>query len=434
MGNVIKNRSVSIFEAAGFMEEKRANKAALILKRALHPDTVLFEFNANTLEKEEAYGIITQQVGRTHGFRPISDFRPGNRGNLLIEAKFIDKQDAGKACQDGVTHEGVQYRATPSIEGAEKNFARVNMSHLPLTSREELSQGLCQSMARYGKVCQIIIYTTDGGYFEGDATVVLDCTTPEPGTTYDELMRMLYLESWNNYFPATFQGAPPVCYMCRLTGHVKKDCPELAALRCYKCNELGHVRYDCKRRKVKTHSEDAKKQLEKQIQVSEEAEAAKPVAKESNSANSNVDDAESLSTKFQGSKSAEAVIIITEDKSKDRELNTTATENMDLMDTDKQEDSRAQMAEENEPDLVPNTDEMQTDVHMADHTDRSDQTGKRRSFQREEPRASQSTVLRNSGSKLIVMMKGRPVATPTDNSKSKVRVQDQGENDGNESS
>lgn len=96
MGNVIKNRSVSIFEAAGFMEEKRANKAALILKRALHPDTVLFEFNANTLEKEEAYGIITQQVGRTHGFRPISDFRPGNRGNLLIEAKFIDKQDASK--------------------------------------------------------------------------------------------------------------------------------------------------------------------------------------------------------------------------------------------------------------------------------------------------------------------------------------------------
>jgi hypothetical protein len=245
---------------------------------------------------------------------------------------------------------------------------------------------------------------------------------------------MLYLESWNNYFPATFQGAPPVCYMCRLTGHVKKDCPELAALRCYKCNELGHVRYDCKRRKVKTHSEDAKKQLEKQIQVSEEAEAAKPVAKESNSATSNVDEAESLSTKFQGSKNAEAVIIITEDKSKDRELNTTVTENVDLMDTDKQEDSRAQMAEENEPDLVPNTDEMQTDVHMADHTDRSDQTGKRRSFQREEPRASQSTVLRNSGSKLIVRMKARPVATPTDNSKSKVRVQDQGENDGNESS
>ena len=71
------------------MEEKRANKAALILKRALHPDTVLFEFNAilfiffegnfsfiydmlwifllkleklefnaNTLEKEEVYGMI----------------------------------------------------------------------------------------------------------------------------------------------------------------------------------------------------------------------------------------------------------------------------------------------------------------------------------------------------------------------------------------
>jgi hypothetical protein len=44
------------------MEEKRVNKAALILKRALHSDTVLFEFNANTLEKEEVYGTITQQV------------------------------------------------------------------------------------------------------------------------------------------------------------------------------------------------------------------------------------------------------------------------------------------------------------------------------------------------------------------------------------
>jgi hypothetical protein len=186
--------------------------------------------------------------------------------------------------------------------------------------------------------------------------------------------------------------------------------------------------------KVKTHSEDAKKQLENQIQVSQEAEAAKPVAKESNSANSNVDEAESLSTNFQDSKSADAVIIITADNSKDRELNSTATESVDLMDTDKQEDSRAQMPEENEPDLVQNTDEMQTNVNMADHTDRSDQSGKRRPFQREEPRSSQSAVLRNSDSKLIVRMKARPVATPTDNSKSKVRVQDQGENDANDSS
>ncbi|GAB5588796.1 hypothetical protein Unana1_03696 [Umbelopsis nana] len=69
--NSVKNKPVSIFEAPGYMEEQRANKAALILKKALHPDTVLFEFNSSIIGKEDAYDLITQSVGKTYGFRPI---------------------------------------------------------------------------------------------------------------------------------------------------------------------------------------------------------------------------------------------------------------------------------------------------------------------------------------------------------------------------
>jgi hypothetical protein len=38
---------------------------------------------------------------------------------LLIEAKFIEKEDATKVCQHGVT------MATPSIENAEKRLTKV---------------------------------------------------------------------------------------------------------------------------------------------------------------------------------------------------------------------------------------------------------------------------------------------------------------------
>jgi hypothetical protein len=168
------------------MHERRASQAARILKRALHPKTVLFELDSEDLEKKE--------VGEATGFHPISEFRGGNRGNLLIKAKFVNSEHAIKACREGITHNAIQYLASPAIDGAEKQVVKVNVSHLPLDNHDTVCDGLIQSMARYGKVCQIRLYTTARGYFEGEGTVILDCTSTTGQKPHEELLPMLYLE------------------------------------------------------------------------------------------------------------------------------------------------------------------------------------------------------------------------------------------------
>ena len=94
------------------MHERGASQAARILKRALHPKTVLFELDSQDLEKEDAYYLITKEVGEATGFHPISEFRGGNRGNLLIKAKFVNSEHTIKASREGITHNAIQYLAT----------------------------------------------------------------------------------------------------------------------------------------------------------------------------------------------------------------------------------------------------------------------------------------------------------------------------------
>ena len=57
---------------------------------------------------------------------------------------------------------------------------------------------------------------------------------------------MLYLEEWDCFAPASFKGAQPMCYYCRKSGHVKKDCEALQALTCFQCGNKGHIRRNCR--------------------------------------------------------------------------------------------------------------------------------------------------------------------------------------------
>jgi hypothetical protein len=63
----VQNKSTVLFEAEGCSRQRKANQAARILKRALHPKTVLFEFNFQELEKEYAYDLITKEVDEAVG-------------------------------------------------------------------------------------------------------------------------------------------------------------------------------------------------------------------------------------------------------------------------------------------------------------------------------------------------------------------------------
>jgi methylaspartate ammonia-lyase len=49
---------------------------------------------------------------------------------LIIETKFREEDDAKKAIEEGLTHDGIQYLGSPSKDGAENKLIRIALSHL----------------------------------------------------------------------------------------------------------------------------------------------------------------------------------------------------------------------------------------------------------------------------------------------------------------
>ena len=37
-----------------------------------------------------------------------------------------------------------------------------------------------------------------------------------------------------------------VCFYCKKSGHIKKDCPELKKIRCFNCGLFGHLSRVCR--------------------------------------------------------------------------------------------------------------------------------------------------------------------------------------------
>ena len=241
----LQSKAETLYEDEDITDQLRAQKAAAIIQQALHPDTVLFTFADDVFtERTDAYRIIEKEIGEVTGFRPISLYGNSSRKELIIEAKFKNDEDGKKAISDGFSHKGIQYHGTPSADGAENKMIKINLSHLPLEDPEDLRIGLMNSLSEYGRVVQIKRYTTSG-YFEGEAMVLIDCAANET-TTFQRLERMLYLTEWDTYVPASYKGAPPVCYHCRQAGHIKKECPKLANLTCFNCQMRGHTTRSCK--------------------------------------------------------------------------------------------------------------------------------------------------------------------------------------------
>lgn len=239
-----------LFEDPEFQNQQLARKAVSIVRQALTPQSVLFSFPPTLFaHRTDAYKSIEDNIGPLTAVRPLSLYSIQARGDLLIEAKFASHEHATKAIQVGITIDDIVYKASPSVAGVEKPLVRVQLNLLRMASDEELREGLLSSMRYYGKVYQVR-QTLCNGYFEGQLTVTLDPSqgyVDTAGKRHDSqpLQRMLYLEKWDVFAPASFKGADPVCYYCRQAGHIRSACPDLAKRRCFGCGETGHTKRFC---------------------------------------------------------------------------------------------------------------------------------------------------------------------------------------------
>lgn len=58
------------------------------------------------------------------------------------------------------------------------------------------------------------------------------------------------------------QPAPKICLHCRLAGHVRRDCPELAAIQCYQCKGYDHLHRHCQKQRVDEVETDTRQEQE----------------------------------------------------------------------------------------------------------------------------------------------------------------------------
>ncbi|CDH61170.1 hypothetical protein RO3G_01610 [Lichtheimia corymbifera JMRC:FSU:9682] len=240
-----------LFEAPEFSKQLLARKAAAIIRQALSPHSVLFSFPLMLFDhRTDAYKEIQHQIGPFASVRPLSNYDIRARKDILIAVKFIDEAHTKAAIESGIIVNDVVYKASPTSMGAENPLVRIQLNLLHNADDSNLKDELLASLKYYGKVYQIR-RTLCNGFFEGQITVTIDPSAgyvDEKGVRKDAqpLQRMLYLETWDVFAPASFKGAAPICYYCRQAGHIRKTCPELAKRVCFGCGNRGHTKRYCR--------------------------------------------------------------------------------------------------------------------------------------------------------------------------------------------
>lgn len=272
-GNREKLDYKTIWEEPDIADKIIARKAAAILQCATYTEAVYFEFRKQDFDHyTDAYRLIEKELGRLKGVRRVTRYSHQTTTTLMVEVQFMYPADRKTAITKGLTFNNIQYRGTPANDGLTDKLVRVSLSQLPYFLPDDvLVKDLLAGLRRYGKVCQLK-KITNRGYFEGDVIALLDIK-PMENLTWLPLERRLYLEPWDMAVSAAFRGAPPVCFGCKESGHIRENCPKMANVRCYNCKGKGHYARRCKEKtRTETEAMDnfVKDQASKDIKTAQE--------------------------------------------------------------------------------------------------------------------------------------------------------------------
>jgi hypothetical protein len=260
----IKLVSKVIYEDEDLKDQLVARKATALVQQALTPGSVLFSFPGSLFKhRTDAYDEIIKQCGETvgdGGLRCISEYGQRTSGDLMVEALFASAEGTHKSLFSGVEIGDVTYKASLSHDKlVGDSIVHVQLNILRMCDEATFVSELTRSLRYYGRVIQMKKFTCRG-YFEGQISVILDTSVGYLNSDGDmvpceDLTRMLYLREWDVYAPASFKGAAPVCHFCRQSGHVRKNCPDLAKRKCFNCRGFGHTARFCKVRNEQTDAE-----------------------------------------------------------------------------------------------------------------------------------------------------------------------------------
>ncbi|CEP13562.1 hypothetical protein [Parasitella parasitica] len=220
-----------IYEDDDLKAQLMTNRAMAIIQQSLSTDSVLFSF---------------QKVSSDVEFRPLSLYDDRADGSLLIEAKFSDIDNASQTIQEGVSIQGVVYKALSTKERAKLGeLMHVQFTLLHMVDPTTLIHDLMESQSCYSRVLQVKQYRRYG-FFEGQMSMIIDTSVgyqvgQGKWQEAKSLSRMLYLSKFDCFVPATYKGAPPICHFCHQSGHIRSGCPQLVKRRCFGCDQPGHI-------------------------------------------------------------------------------------------------------------------------------------------------------------------------------------------------
>ncbi|KAK4513041.1 uncharacterized protein ATC70_000078 [Mucor velutinosus] len=138
-----------------------ASKAMAIIQQSLSSGSVLFTFQKTLFpDRVAAYKVIQDQISPDVEFRPLS--------------LFAQVEHAQVAMREGVTVQGVVYKASTSKESAEfGDVKHVRFTLMRMVDKTTFLSDLMESLSYFGKVLQVKKFT-HRGYFEGKLSVILD--------------------------------------------------------------------------------------------------------------------------------------------------------------------------------------------------------------------------------------------------------------------